>query len=88
MGNVSKTFKCTKCTTDFPLSITTDLEITNFDLIAKCPNCQTIFQIYVGTLTPSSLVQSTQTPEPYSLDESIFVPPEMPSDEMKKLIEE
>lgn len=87
MTNINKSFKCAGCSTDFPVSITTDLEISECTLLAKCPKCGAAMQIHlmVAPQQPATPLQP-QPPLP-SLDDSIFVPPEMPSDDIKNLIE-
>ncbi len=88
MTNINKTLKCASCSTDFPLSLVTDLEISDLALMAKCPKCSSAMQVHLGTFGASPQPSSAQPAQSQStLDDSIFVPPEMPSDEIKKLME-
>ncbi|VVB98211.1 Uncharacterised protein [uncultured archaeon] len=87
MTNINKTFKCASCSTDFPLAINTDLDMAEFTTVAKCPKCSSVMQIHIFSSGAGSQAQQAAQPVQTSLDESIFVPPEMPSDEIKSLIE-
>ncbi len=86
MTNMTRTFKCLGCSTDFPVSITTDLEISDFAMLAKCPKCGNALQIHI--FVPAQQAQPQQAaPTSSQLDDNIFVPPEIPSDEIRNLIE-
>jgi DNA-directed RNA polymerase subunit RPC12/RpoP len=87
MTNMNKNFRCASCSTDFPLSIATDLDVAEFTTVAKCPKCSSVMQIHIFSSGSGAQPQQAQQPAQGSLDESIFVPPEMPSDEIKSLIE-
>ncbi len=87
MTNINRIFKCIACFTEFPVSITTDLEISDFTIIAKCPKCGNSIQIHFGVIEQTQTNTQQQTTSP-NLDDSIFIAPEMPSDEIKQLIEE
>lgn len=87
MTNINKSFKCISCSTDFPVSITTDLIITDLTIISKCPKCNNVMQIHFNII---EIQQSApQQSQQQSLDESmnIFASSEIPGDEIKKLIE-
>ncbi|MDD5337487.1 MAG: hypothetical protein PHS02_03300 [Candidatus ainarchaeum sp.] len=85
MTNITKSFKCSACSMDFPLSLNTDLLLTDFTMMAKCPKCDQSIQVHFGVIAQE---QKPLAPAPQSsIDESIFVPPEMPSSEIKRLIE-
>ena len=88
MTNISKNFKCT-CGTEYPFAVTTDLELADIAIAASCQNCGSPMQIHLGSLCSHSkpAAQQSQASALPSLDDSIFVPPEMPSEEIKKLIE-
>ncbi len=88
MTNINKNFRCMSCSTDFPVSLVTDLELSDFTMVSKCPKCGTSMQVHFG------VIGAPQPPQPQApagalpkLDDSIFVPPEMPSEDIKKLIE-
>ncbi|MEW6528320.1 MAG: hypothetical protein AB1391_00375 [Candidatus Micrarchaeota archaeon] len=86
MTNIDKVFKCAMCSTDFPVSLTTDLEISDLTIFAKCPKCNNPVQIHLGIIGQPPILQQQTTPP--NLDENIFIPPEIPSDEIKQLIDE
>lgn len=89
MTNLSKTFKCGSCSTDFPLSLTTNLELDDVTLLSRCPKCGNSMQIHLMVVKPGAVAAVAQQESPLpNLDESIFSSPEMPSSEIKKLIEE
>ncbi len=90
MTNINKSFKCAECSTDFPVSVTTDLAISDMTIVSNCPKCGNAMQIHFGVISgPAQAQPAAQPPQP-SLDDSMsmFMPPEMPSDEIKKLIED
>ncbi len=86
MTNITKTIRCMGCSTDFPLSLTTDLEASDISIVAKCPKCSAAMQLHFGIIAQQQVAQQAQEASP--LDTSMFVPPEMPSDELKELIGE
>lgn len=88
MTNINKAFKCAMCATDFPVALTTYLDISDFTMLTKCPKCGNSMQIHFGVIGQSAPAQpQAAAPAATQLDESIFVPPEMPSDDIKQLIE-
>lgn len=89
MTNINKAFKCANCSTDFPVSIATDLEISDFTMVSKCPKCGNAMQIHFGVIGQAQTPTQQQVQEALpQLDEGLFVPPEMPGDELRKLIGE
>lgn len=89
MTNINKSFKCAACSTDFPVSVTTDLAISDMAIVSNCPKCGNAMQIHFGVISASAPVPTAAQPPQPSLDDSMsmFMPPEMPSDEIKKLMD-
>ncbi|MFA5077573.1 MAG: hypothetical protein WC488_04060, partial [Candidatus Micrarchaeia archaeon] len=87
MTNITKSFKCSACSMEFPLSLTTDLLLTDFTMLAKCPKCDHSIQLHFGVIVQDPRPAQAPAAVQPSLDESIFVPPEIPSSEIKRLIE-
>lgn len=87
MTNLSKSFRCNSCGTDFPLSLNTDLELNDFTMLSKCPKCNNSMQIHFGVIKQETAVVKQIQAQLPNLDESIFASTEMPSNEIKKLIE-
>ena len=88
MTNITKNFKCT-CGTEYPFAVTTDLELADITVAARCSNCDGAMQIHITSIISQPKAPTLGAPMGAlpSLDDSIFVPPEMPSEEIKKLIE-
>ncbi|MBU0586495.1 hypothetical protein KJ780_03215 [Candidatus Micrarchaeota archaeon] len=88
MANISKIFNCS-CGTSFPFAITTDLEVSEITAFAKCPQCNSGMNISLSTMSSSAPKPPVQEESPLpNLDETIFSAPEMPSEDIKNLIED
>jgi hypothetical protein len=88
MANIKKNIKCSACSTEFPLLVETDLLVSDLSMSTTCAKCGSTMQLHFGTFDGAARqAQPAPAPQP-RLDDSIFVQSDIPSSEIKKLIEE
>lgn len=89
MTDFKRTIRCSKCNVETPFSVSSDFEINEMSLMLKCKcgNSIQINYIILEKETEKEIQKSTNLDfNAFSLDESLL-PPEIPSDTLRDLIE-
>lgn len=79
--------KCANCGSEYLLSISTDFEIRELTLIGKCLKCESSLQISFIPFSAQFKKEEKKEQEYPHLDEQVIPPVDLPSDEIKNLIE-
>jgi len=91
MAEFKRTVKCSNCGHEANLYLTTDMAMSELLLHGKCPSCNNSLQLNFNMVGSEEKpadkpTETTETPA-VNLDETLFEP-ELPSSEIKELIED